>query len=178
MKEIPNFSNQDKKVPIERFNKLDFINISNEADFYQAKLDSIKEEFKIKNLDDLAKEVRHLVNDWHKMTNIDEGDLRERETIIHEALLRLKPSQDWKNKHVDLFVEYIQAGDDMRVINFVKEEFNLQQIKSLGSLGAKRVLDQIQKKQAISEENVDNQEKPSSLINNQSIIKDKPNSEN
>ena len=133
--------------------------------YYKEKMLNIKDEFKINNLDELAEEVVRITNDWHRVVNVDEGDLREREMLVYEALLRLKPDQGWKNKNVDIFVNYIKAADDLNVIEFVKKEFDLQQIP-IGGLAAKNVLDNINRNRQtnIAEESI-----PGVILDNEDI---------
>ncbi len=96
---------------------------------YQDKLKNIAEKDKINNLDDLAIELERITEAW-RVLRPDEQVLRNRELMIHEALLRLKLDLDWKNAHTDLFVDYLQVGDDEKLIELIKKEFNLQQVAS------------------------------------------------
>ncbi len=96
---------------------------------YQDKLKNIAEKDKINNLDDLAIELKRIAEAW-RVLRPDEQALRNRELLIHEALLRLKLDLDWKNSHTDLFVDYLQVGDDENLIELIKKEFNLQQVSS------------------------------------------------
>ncbi len=181
MEKIPDFSNQKNsdKTPVERFRSFDVTKVADYNEYYQKKFTHLKEEFKIKKLDDLLVELQKIINDWHKMTNINETDLREREMIIFEALIRLQPDQAWKNKHVDLFVDYIKAGDDFNLIKFVQEEFNLQQINPSGALAFQQISDEIKIGDMIKgEEKLDKNKDNFLAVDRQEIIKKRFTGEN
>lgn len=96
---------------------------------YHNQLENIDEKDKIKDLAELAVELEKITEAWREL-HPDEQALRNRELLIHEALLRLKLDLDWKNAYTDLFVDYLQVGDDEKLIELIKQEFNLQQIAS------------------------------------------------
>jgi hypothetical protein len=130
-----------------------FENFSYE-DYYNHQLNNLPENEKIKTLDDLIDKLISLIEGWLQ-TKKDEQALRQQEMFIHEALLRLKLDQDFKNKNVDLFVQYLKLGDDEKLINLVKREFDLQQVPS-GSMVIAQIENEIDTHNRLSgQENLD-----------------------
>jgi hypothetical protein len=102
---------------------------------------------KIKSKDNLRSEMQEVIEEWHKLTFVDEQKLRWREARISEALSELNIDGDysWKEENIELVKKFACAADTIPLVEKLKEMFDLGDISH--GLAAWQVADEVKFKE-------------------------------